>query len=179
MEVDEEQVHTLLTMGFGELEVRKALRRAKNDLNEAVAYLTNDHPTSTYDTLDEIDVEMKPDPQVRAMSDPVYGPSPLPNFLPSYEDVTAAEVSTFIFILGVTKNFFSVVLFQLQKVYSNTCRVTLFCDLRECIRGRMIKFPANVWVYAKPIGLYWYLVGTKLSEELNYRMSPYFLHFKH
>ena len=106
MEVDEEQVHTLLTMGFGELEVRKALRRAKNDLNEAVAYLTNDHPTSTYDTLDEIDVEMKPDPQARAMSDPVYGPSPLPNFLPSYEDVTAAEVSTFIFILSVTNNLF-------------------------------------------------------------------------
>ena len=23
------------------------------------------------------------------------------------------------------------------------------------------------------------LVGTKLSEELNYRMSPYFAHFKH
>jgi ubiquitin carboxyl-terminal hydrolase 9/24 len=81
MEIDEEHVSTLLAMGFpSEVECRKALRLANNDLNEAVAYLTNDHPTSSYDTLDDIDVEMKELPRA---TQPIYGPAPPP----SYEEV--------------------------------------------------------------------------------------------
>ena len=84
MEVNEEHVEKLLNMGFpSEAEVRRALKIGKNDLNEAVAILTNEHPSSNYDTLDDLDVEMK-DVEGRATTTgPVYGPS-LP---PSYEDV--------------------------------------------------------------------------------------------
>lgn len=86
MEVDEGNVQTLLSMGFpSETEVRRALRLAKNDLNDAVAYLTNDHPTSSYDTLD--DVEMK-EIQSNRSTQPVYGPS-LP---PSYDEAVLPEV---------------------------------------------------------------------------------------
>jgi hypothetical protein len=63
---------------------------ANNDLNEAVAYLTNDHPTSSYDTLDDIDVEMKELPRA---TQPIYGPAPPP----SYEEVVPeAEVIIYI-----------------------------------------------------------------------------------
>lgn len=85
MEIDEEHVSTLLAMGFpSESECRRALRLANNDLNEAVAYLTNDHPTSSYDTLDDIDVEMK---ELSRTSQPVYGPAPPP----SYDEVNQAS----------------------------------------------------------------------------------------
>lgn len=78
MEIDEDHVNTLLSMGFpSDIEVRKALRFAKNDLNDAVAYLTNDHSTSSYDTLD--DIEMK-DIHPRSSQAPVYGPSPPPSY---------------------------------------------------------------------------------------------------
>ena len=88
MEADEEHVLTLLSMGFMESEVRKALRIGKNDLNEAVGILTNDHPTSGYDTLTELaDVEMKDD-QNAVTHMPVYGPH-LP---PSYDEVVDTEV---------------------------------------------------------------------------------------
>lgn len=83
MEVDEEHVQTLLSMGFpSELDVRKSLHLAKNNLNDAVAILTNDHPTQSFDTLD--DIEMKD--IVKGSTVPVYGPAPMQ---PStYEDDT-------------------------------------------------------------------------------------------
>lgn len=84
MEVEEEHVHTLLSMGFPESEIRRALRRAKNDLNEAVAYLTNDQTLpSDWEEVD--DVEMK-DIHSRP-SQTMYSPSPPP----SYDDVHAME----------------------------------------------------------------------------------------
>jgi len=86
MEVNEDHVSTLLSMGFpSESEVRKALHFAKNDLNDAVAYLTNEPSTSSYDTLD--DIEMK-DIHSRSPQAPVYGPAPPP----SYEETVVTEV---------------------------------------------------------------------------------------
>jgi len=92
MEVDEDHVQTLLSMGFpSELDVRKALHLAKNNLNDAVAILTNDHPTQSFDTLD--DIEMKD--IVKGSTVQVYGPTPL---LPSnYEDDTEVNKLTFYF----------------------------------------------------------------------------------
>ena len=85
MEVEEEHVHTLLSMGFPESEIRRALRRAKNDLNEAVAYLTNDQTLpSDWEEVD--DVEMK-DVHSRP-SQTMYSPSPPP----SYDEVNTMEV---------------------------------------------------------------------------------------
>ena len=87
MDANEEHVKTLLSMGFpSEPEIRKALRLGKNDLNEAVAYLTNEHPSSSYDALDDLDVEMK-DTTSRALV-PAYGPAPPP----SYDEVVEPEV---------------------------------------------------------------------------------------
>ena len=81
MEVSDENVQTLLSMGFPcESEIRKALRLGKNDLNEAVAILTNEPPT-TYDALE---VEMKDEV---ALQGPVYGPAP-----PSYDEAVDTEV---------------------------------------------------------------------------------------
>lgn len=50
METEEEQhITTLLCMGFPDADViRKALRLAKNDINEAVALLTNESPGLGY-----------------------------------------------------------------------------------------------------------------------------------
>ena len=88
MEVDQDHVQTLLSMGFpNESDVRKALRLAKNSLNDAVAILTNDHPTTNFDTLDEIDVEMKD--LAKGSSDPVYGP----NLPPTYDEAVSSDVS--------------------------------------------------------------------------------------
>ena len=88
MDVDEEHVHTLLSMGFpSELDVRKALKLAKNSLNDAVAILTNDHPTTSFDTLD--DIEMKD--LANGPRDPVYGPPNLPTTV--YSDDADTEVS--------------------------------------------------------------------------------------
>ena len=59
MEAQEEHVQTLLSMGFfPEDEVRRALKLAKNDLSDAVAILTNEHPTTSFDTLGDLDVDM-------------------------------------------------------------------------------------------------------------------------
>lgn len=87
MEVDEEHVNTLLNMGFpSEPEVRRALKMAKNDLNDAVAYLTNDHPTSPYDTLDDIEMQ---DLHPKSVTSPVFGPAPPP----SYDEAVILEVT--------------------------------------------------------------------------------------
>ena len=88
MEVNEEHVETLLNMGFpSEMDVRKALRLGKNSLNDAVAILTNDHPTTNFDTLDEIDVEMRDIAKGSTM--PVYGP----NLPPTYDEAVSSDVS--------------------------------------------------------------------------------------
>ena len=43
MESEDENISTLLCMGFPDIaEIKRALRLAKNDLNEAVAILTNE-----------------------------------------------------------------------------------------------------------------------------------------
>ncbi|XP_060555692.1 ubiquitin carboxyl-terminal hydrolase 24-like isoform X1 [Ruditapes philippinarum] len=87
MDVDEDHVQTLLSMGFpSELDVRKALRAAKNSLNDAVAILTNDHPTQSFDTLD--DIEMKD--IAKSSTVPIYGP----NLPPSYDDVETEKQLT-------------------------------------------------------------------------------------
>ena len=45
---DDEALSTLLAMGFPDLdEIKRALRMAKNDLNEAVAILTHEQPASS------------------------------------------------------------------------------------------------------------------------------------
>ena len=59
---DDENISTLLCMGFPDIpEIKRALRLAKNDLNEAVAILTNEQPLSSYGTMTDLslDVDMK------------------------------------------------------------------------------------------------------------------------
>ena len=84
MEASEENVQQLLAMGFPDpAKVRRALRLARNDLSEAVAILTNEHPSTNYDTLD--DVEMRDTEKWDNTAQetlPTYGP-----FLPpTYEE---------------------------------------------------------------------------------------------
>ena len=62
MDQEDENISTLLAMGFPDmLEIKRALRLAKNDLNEAVAILTNEQPLSSYGTMSDLslDVDMK------------------------------------------------------------------------------------------------------------------------
>ena len=61
MDVEDENISTLMAMGFPEIqEIKRALRLAKNDLNEAVAILTHDQSSSSYMPPDlNIDVDMK------------------------------------------------------------------------------------------------------------------------
>ena len=55
MEVNESHVQTLLGMGFPcERDIRRALLCSKNDLNDAVAVLTEDHTSPSYDHLDQL-----------------------------------------------------------------------------------------------------------------------------
>ena len=90
MDVGDENIQTLLAMGFpSEAEIRRALKLGKNDLSEAVAILTNENQSTTYDTLDDLDVEMK-DMETRPIPQaPVYGPA-LP---PSYDEVVEPQTS--------------------------------------------------------------------------------------
>uniref|UniRef100_A0A4W3HTX5 Ubiquitin carboxyl-terminal hydrolase 24 n=1 Tax=Callorhinchus milii TaxID=7868 RepID=A0A4W3HTX5_CALMI len=56
MDVEEEHMTTLLCMGFSEpATIRKALRMAKNDINEAVALLTNESPGLGYEPIESGD----------------------------------------------------------------------------------------------------------------------------
>ena len=90
MDISEDHVQTLLAMGFpSESEIRRALKLGKNDLSEAVAILTNETSCTTYDTLDDLDVEMKDIESGSAPQGPVYGPS-LP---PSYDEVVEPQRS--------------------------------------------------------------------------------------
>lgn len=61
MEIEDENISTLLSMGFPDIvEIRRALRLAKNDLSEAVAILTNEQILSFGKVGDmNLDVEMK------------------------------------------------------------------------------------------------------------------------
>lgn len=56
MESEEEQhMTTLLCMGFSDAAaIRRALRLAKNDINEAVALLTNERPGLHYEPMDSV-----------------------------------------------------------------------------------------------------------------------------
>lgn len=55
MDVNESHVQTLLGMGFPcESDIRRALFCSKNDLNHAVAILTEDHTGPSYDHLDQL-----------------------------------------------------------------------------------------------------------------------------
>lgn len=68
---EDENLSTLLAMGFPDLsEIKRALRLAKNDLNEAVAILTNEQPvfqspalsgssSSHIEELASLDIDMK------------------------------------------------------------------------------------------------------------------------
>ena len=60
MSDEDENLSLLLSMGFPNLqEIKRALRLAKNDLNEAVAILTNDQPMlGPYDPANDIDMDM-------------------------------------------------------------------------------------------------------------------------
>ena len=52
---EDENLSMLLSMGFPDInEIRRALRLAKNDVNEAVAILTNEQPLSSYGTVDDL-----------------------------------------------------------------------------------------------------------------------------
>ena len=62
MDVEDENISTLMAMGVPDIgEIKRALRLAKNDLNEAVAILTNDQSVSSYGPVSDlnIDVDMK------------------------------------------------------------------------------------------------------------------------
>lgn len=60
MDVDDENITTLLNMGFPDIgEIKQALRIAKNDLNEAVAVLTNDRSAPPYDPMDVQDMDIE------------------------------------------------------------------------------------------------------------------------
>lgn len=90
MDVSEENVQMIMSMGFpSEAEVRRALRMAKNDLSDAVAILTDDHPVSSYDALDDTDMDIKESKTVQA---PVYGPSLPPSYDEAVEAVTDSTV---------------------------------------------------------------------------------------
>lgn len=76
--VSEENVQMILSMGFpSESEVRRALRLAKNDLFDAVAILTNELPSTSYDAVEDMDIDL------REKSLVTFGPQ-LP---PSYDEV--------------------------------------------------------------------------------------------
>lgn len=62
MDVEDENISTLMAMGFPDIgEIKRALRMAKNDLNETVAILTNDQSVTPYGPVADlnIDVDMK------------------------------------------------------------------------------------------------------------------------
>lgn len=82
MDGNDENIDMLCSMGFIRESAKKALRLAKNDLNEAVAILTGDHPTTGFETLYEAETFSSPPP-----TSTVYGPS-LP---PSYDAVVEAD----------------------------------------------------------------------------------------
>ena len=58
---EDENLSLLLSMGFPDIgEIKRALQMAKNDINEAVAILTNETPINSFGTLNDLtaDIEM-------------------------------------------------------------------------------------------------------------------------
>jgi ubiquitin carboxyl-terminal hydrolase 9/24 len=74
---DDENLSMLLSMGFPDIgEIKRALRLAKNDINEAVAILTMEQPLSSYGTVDDLrdvnaDIDMR---DVNASGSTFIGP---------------------------------------------------------------------------------------------------------
>ena len=66
---EDENLSMLLNMGFDLDEARNSLRMAKNDLNEAVAILTNEAPMSSYSGSSRSSVGPIHGPTNRTMSD--------------------------------------------------------------------------------------------------------------
>lgn len=96
METEEEQhITTLLCMGFPDPDViRKALRLAKNDINEAVALLTNESPGLGYGYEP---MESGPSPGLGTSGDgETSGRTGTGGFdpPPAYHDVVDSEVRT-------------------------------------------------------------------------------------
>jgi uncharacterized UBP type Zn finger protein len=93
--VSEENVETLCCMGFVREQAKQALRIAKNDLNEAVAILTGDHPTVGFD-LYGLDCDQFEDSNKSTGSSTgtqVYGPSLPPSYDEVVEDSSGSRVS--------------------------------------------------------------------------------------
>ncbi|XP_014661859.1 PREDICTED: ubiquitin carboxyl-terminal hydrolase 24-like [Priapulus caudatus] len=81
--MEDDNLNMLLDMGFPDpLEIRRALRLAKNDVGEAVGILTHENPSPSYDVLDDIDM--------KDVGTKTYGPS-LP---PAYEVVVGQTANT-------------------------------------------------------------------------------------
>jgi len=85
MDGNDENIDMLCSMGFVRESAKQALRLAKNDLSDAVAILTGDHPTAGFDTLYETETFNSQPPKSM-----VYGPS-LP---PSYDAVVEADTAS-------------------------------------------------------------------------------------
>lgn len=86
MEPSEENVQMLINMGFGDLtDIKKALRLAQNDVNEAVAILTQEQPGLSYETVEEETKEAPPPGTLRRTFGPQnrLAPDPPP---PSYDE---------------------------------------------------------------------------------------------
>ena len=70
---EDENLSMLLSMGFPDInEIRRALRLAKNDVNEAVAILTNEQPLSSYGTVDDLTTSSASSSMEK--QPPVHGP---------------------------------------------------------------------------------------------------------
>ncbi|XP_071490931.1 ubiquitin carboxyl-terminal hydrolase 24-like [Diadema antillarum] len=85
MEPSEENVQMLINMGFSDMtHIKKALRLGQNDVNEAVAILTQEQPGLSYDTVDEVEMKDAPGSQRRTVgSQHRQAPDPPP---PSYDE---------------------------------------------------------------------------------------------
>jgi len=100
MDGNGENLDMLCSMGFIRESAKQALRLAKNDLSEAVAILTGDHPTAGFDTLYETETFSSPPP-----NSTVYGPSLPPSYDAVVEAETAAQAKQVSFLNTVTKTF--------------------------------------------------------------------------
>jgi UBA/TS-N domain len=99
--VSEENVETLCCMGFVREQAKQALRIAKNDLNEAVAILTGDHPTAGFESLYGLDCDQYEESSKSSGSSSgtlVYGPSLPPSYDEVVEDASGSRVSTPLFL---------------------------------------------------------------------------------
>ena len=86
MEPSEENVQMLINMGFADIaNIKKALRLGQNDVNEAVAILTQEQPGLGYDTVDEVETKDSTGTLRRTVgSQHRPAPDPPP---PSYDEV--------------------------------------------------------------------------------------------